>query len=153
MPNSWITFVKKYASENNISYGCAMSMPEVKNEYQKSKQKPKQKELDEKIKEQLKFIEDDYHNKILTNEIIGKSRLPPNTQKTLKKYNEYYKEMTGKYLPSESEIRKQYRKQYKQYEKDEDKRMKKLEEERAKNPVEYEPFIAPTKRKKIGYVL
>ena len=25
MPNAWVTFHKKYAQENNISYGCAIA--------------------------------------------------------------------------------------------------------------------------------
>jgi hypothetical protein len=35
MPNRWITFVKKWSSENNVSYGCALSKPEMKAEYNK----------------------------------------------------------------------------------------------------------------------
>lgn len=33
MPNRWIEFVKKWSSENNVSYGCALSKPEMKAEY------------------------------------------------------------------------------------------------------------------------
>lgn len=33
MTNSWIEHVKKYAKDNNISYACALSMPEVKKTY------------------------------------------------------------------------------------------------------------------------
>ena len=25
MPNEWVNFLKKYAQENNISYGCAIA--------------------------------------------------------------------------------------------------------------------------------
>jgi hypothetical protein len=35
MPNRWITFVKKWSSENNVSYGCALTKPEMKAEYHK----------------------------------------------------------------------------------------------------------------------
>jgi hypothetical protein len=35
MPNRWITFVKKWSSENNVAYGCALSKPEMKAEYNK----------------------------------------------------------------------------------------------------------------------
>ena len=35
MPNRWIEFVKKWSSENNVSYGCALSKPEMKAEYNK----------------------------------------------------------------------------------------------------------------------
>ena len=33
MPNRWIIFVKKWASDNNFSYGCALSKPELKAAY------------------------------------------------------------------------------------------------------------------------
>lgn len=35
MPNRWITFVKNWASSNNIAYGCALSKPELKAAYNK----------------------------------------------------------------------------------------------------------------------
>jgi len=35
MPNRWIIFVKKWASDNNFSYGCALSKPELKAAYNK----------------------------------------------------------------------------------------------------------------------
>jgi hypothetical protein len=33
MPNKWITFVKEFAAKNNITYGCALTKPELKTEY------------------------------------------------------------------------------------------------------------------------
>lgn len=35
MPNKWVDFVKEYAKKNNISYGCALSNTDMKNEYNK----------------------------------------------------------------------------------------------------------------------
>ena len=35
MPNAWITHVKKFAQENNKSYGCAISDPACKSSYEK----------------------------------------------------------------------------------------------------------------------
>ena len=40
MANAWITHVRKYATENNISYGCALSTPECKEEYRKKTAQP-----------------------------------------------------------------------------------------------------------------
>lgn len=37
MANSWTLFVKKWASDNNMSYGCALSDQKMKEAYQKSK--------------------------------------------------------------------------------------------------------------------
>lgn len=33
MPNRWIEHVKKFARENGLSYGCAMSNPNLKDGY------------------------------------------------------------------------------------------------------------------------
>jgi hypothetical protein len=40
MPNKWITFVKDWATKNNTTYGCALSKPEMKSEYQQLNPKP-----------------------------------------------------------------------------------------------------------------
>ena len=36
MTNPWVEHVKKYAKDNNLSYGCALSTPECKNTYKKA---------------------------------------------------------------------------------------------------------------------
>ena len=41
MANAWITHVKEFAQRNGLTYGCALSTPECKAEYQQNK-KPKQ---------------------------------------------------------------------------------------------------------------
>jgi len=41
MPNEWVNFLKKYAQENNISYGCAIS--EAGPAYRKMKAEQNQK--------------------------------------------------------------------------------------------------------------
>ena len=33
--NKWINHVKNYAHENNLSYACALSQPNVKTNYEK----------------------------------------------------------------------------------------------------------------------
>ena len=51
MANAWVEHIKKYAKDNNVSYGCALSMPDCKASYQKTKEsKPTTKESKE-IKE------------------------------------------------------------------------------------------------------
>jgi len=35
MSNPWIEHVKKYASQHNLSYACALSTPECKESYQR----------------------------------------------------------------------------------------------------------------------
>jgi hypothetical protein len=39
--NQWVTFVKEYAKKHNLSYGCAISKPECKSDYQKMKNNKK----------------------------------------------------------------------------------------------------------------
>jgi hypothetical protein len=36
-PNPWITYVRQYSIDNDISYGCALSLREVRLGYQKQK--------------------------------------------------------------------------------------------------------------------
>jgi hypothetical protein len=43
MTNAWIEHIKKYAKDNNLSYGCALSTPECKNTYKKDLTKSKKK--------------------------------------------------------------------------------------------------------------
>ena len=38
--NPWVEHVRAFASRNNISYGCAMSMPECKAEYRNTPPQP-----------------------------------------------------------------------------------------------------------------
>jgi len=33
MPNQWVSHVKEFAADNNLSYGCALSKPECKETY------------------------------------------------------------------------------------------------------------------------
>ena len=33
MPNRWVSHVKEFAADNNLSYGCALSKPECKETY------------------------------------------------------------------------------------------------------------------------
>ena len=35
MPNAWVTHVKTFAANSNVSYSCAISMPECKQSYKK----------------------------------------------------------------------------------------------------------------------
>jgi len=61
MPNDWVKHIKKFARDNNITYGCALSDPRCKASYWKSSgtmsKKTKDnyfKELDRKMAEMYK---------------------------------------------------------------------------------------------------
>ena len=41
--NPWIEHIKNYAKKNNITYGCALSLPDCKNTYKKKSEKKKDK--------------------------------------------------------------------------------------------------------------
>ena len=51
MSNKWVEHVKKFAKENGLSYGCAMSKPNLKDGYTPSvkmtSKEKKQKKIDE----------------------------------------------------------------------------------------------------------
>ena len=36
MPNKWVLFVKQWAEKKGISYGCALSQPQLKSDYRKA---------------------------------------------------------------------------------------------------------------------
>ena len=40
MVNRWVEFVRQWSSANNVSYMCAVSMPEMRNAYHRSKTAP-----------------------------------------------------------------------------------------------------------------
>ena len=56
--NSWVEHVRKYAKENDITYGCAIT--EARSTYVKIDKKKKTQELNPKIIEKLKIIEKSY---------------------------------------------------------------------------------------------
>ena len=57
MPNKWINNVKEFSKKNNISFGCALSHPDLKKDYQpviKISAKQKREEREKIIFEQLR---------------------------------------------------------------------------------------------------
>ena len=52
MPKAWVTHVKQFAADNNLSYGCALSKSECKDSYKKT---TKTKET--KTKKDIKPVE------------------------------------------------------------------------------------------------
>ena len=54
MPNAWVEFVRQYAKENNLSYGCAISeaSPAYRKMKQEAKKHQRKKELPLKKKKQ-----------------------------------------------------------------------------------------------------
>ena len=47
--NKWIDHVKNYADENNLSYACALSQPNVKTNYEKVIKKTRKQQVKEKL--------------------------------------------------------------------------------------------------------
>ena len=47
--NKWINHVKKYANENNLTYACALSNPNVKTNYEKVIKKSRKQQIKEKL--------------------------------------------------------------------------------------------------------
>jgi len=58
MPNKWIEHVKEFSKKNNIPFGCALSHPDLKKDYQpviKKTYKQKREEKEKVIFDQLKY--------------------------------------------------------------------------------------------------
>ena len=58
MVNKWIEHVKEFSKKHNISYACALSHPNLKNDYQKvikKSYKEKQEEKQKIIFDRLKY--------------------------------------------------------------------------------------------------
>ncbi len=54
MPNAWVSNVKFFAVDSNLSYSCALSMPECKTSY-KNKNKKESIAVEEKPKEEKAY--------------------------------------------------------------------------------------------------
>lgn len=97
MTNKWIQHVKEFAKNNNISYGCALTHPDIKKGYEKAKTKKEQNEEREKIiieqivngfLKKVKSIENDDQKNIYQNTFL---KMPKITKERFKeKYPKYY---------------------------------------------------------------
>jgi hypothetical protein len=47
MPNKWVEHVRKFAKDNNLSYGCALSDPNIRKGYEPTGKKAQAKRADE----------------------------------------------------------------------------------------------------------
>ena len=50
MGNKWNDHVKKYAQEHNLDYACALSQPDIKNNYEKVIKLSRKQKVEEKLK-------------------------------------------------------------------------------------------------------
>ena len=64
MPNVWVEFVRAYAKENNLSYGCAIS--EASPAYRKMKQEAKTPKAPTKKRITIKKTKDNVENALNT---------------------------------------------------------------------------------------
>ena len=64
MPNAWVEFVRQYAKENNLSYGCAIS--EASPAYRKMKQEAKTPKVPTKKRITIKKTKNDVENALNT---------------------------------------------------------------------------------------
>ena len=134
MPNAWVEFVRQYAKDNNISYGCAIS--EAGPAYRQMKamnEKPKEKKKEKKTitinKEKMKIIKDyeidlqqyaNAYNSFIDGFVITGRKIPPMKQKEViaikneyDKYKNKLEELTNKKYPElkdEATIREEYKK-------------------------------------------
>ena len=157
MPSDWINHIKKFASENNLSYACALSNPKCSETYKQKKQNNDNNEKKRRDENEAKYLYDEYIGKldgsIIGQMLTGKNRFTRTTEQLYRLSNKRYKELTGKALPSPQEYKKQHNKEMKQYEKEEKIREQKKKEEELKNPRIYAPEYIPKLKKKTGLAL
>lgn len=152
MSNSWVEHIKQYALDNNMTYACALSKPDAAIEYRKKQNKQQQNKMKEY---EIKEIEKEYKS-LITGDIIRQEstgkRTPKTTSNTLLTLKNQYKSLTGKELPSITDIKKDIKKTENKQKKEEDKYLQsdeyKKKQEQLKNQ---EPIIV--KRKKISGVI
>jgi hypothetical protein len=81
--NKWINHVKKYANENNLTYACALSNPNVKTNYEKVIKNSRKQQIKEKLeimkvqnieflKNKIKNIEEDENDEEIRNEEVAR---------------------------------------------------------------------------------
>lgn len=106
MANDWVNHIKEYAKRNNISYGCALSLEDCKNEYKikkglKEVQKVKEKKKEPKLKEVQKVEEKKKEPKIKEVPKVEEKDIIDKLDKYNKKMMKYEKE-----YETEDEIKK-----------------------------------------------
>ena len=62
MPNKWIEHVKEFSKKHNLAFGCALSHPDLKKEYQPVIKKSHK----EKREEKEKIVYDQIRNNLLS---------------------------------------------------------------------------------------
>ena len=116
MTNAWISHVKKWAKKNNKSYACAVSDPDFKNSYNKTKinnlNKPKINNLEYDLKLEREIKLKQKANKLeydlkLEHEIKKKQKEIKLKQKEIKPKKETKKETKKEIKKREDEIKKQ----------------------------------------------
>jgi len=172
MVNQWVQFVRQYARENNISYGCAIS--EAGPAYRNMKQGVDKKEEEKKkLINEYEFELKENANIYLRNidgYIILEKRMPPMKQRETRASKNQYniiknklEELTNlKYpdLKDEATIKKESKKSYNRYLKEEaEKDRLRMEEEQERNEynlrhgIEEERPLSPKKKKKRGVII
>ena len=136
--NKWIEHIRNYAKTHNLSYSCALSNPDCKKSYRTPNTTMDENQLK---KSKIKDLENLYYDETFT---LG-NKLPASKLKSSQAINKQYEALTGKKLPSFSELQKNSKKQLKQMKKDDDKHYN--SEEYKKSQMDVTPFLIPIKKK------
>ena len=72
MPNRWITFVKSWAAKKGLSYGCALSQPQLKTDYRKAYPTKQQEKFREAV-ERGEMEDEDVRSRAVQNEVKQKN--------------------------------------------------------------------------------
>lgn len=99
MSNKWVQHVKQFAKNNNISYACALTHPNIKDGYEKVIKKSKKEireeqnkinilQLVEMFKNKIKNINNDYEKQLIKSKLEGYNEKVKNGLR--EKYPKYY---------------------------------------------------------------
>lgn len=83
MTNRWIEFVKKWAKDNDTTYGCALSQPACKTEYQKKY--GNRKKLTQKKEQEIMGAEDILSKKLKDYQSLEQANEVTKIEKKIKK--------------------------------------------------------------------
>ncbi len=95
MPNRWIEFVKSWAQKKGMSYGCALSDPQLKIDYRKSYPTKQQEKANESRETEMMGMEDEDADEIIKVKKVKKTKTKGLALQGSKKKEAKEREMMG----------------------------------------------------------
>jgi molybdopterin converting factor small subunit len=121
MPNRWILYVKQWAAKKGMSYGCALSQPQLKTDYRKAyptKQQEKFKEsvergeMGDEDKDASETLEDMLKTKLNNLEKLINSAIKNPESSKITKIREDLESLYNNYTSNKKRLNKTFRDDY-----------------------------------------